>query len=242
MVRIKICGITNVEDAVQAIEAGADALGFNFYPKSPRCVSIETMRQMATSGELRSQFVAVTLAGVFVNFSNAEIFKIALLGRLDTLQLHGDETPWQTAELVTALKRLPKIRHKPWQVWRAFRCREPDLTDVADYIKLCNGMGLPSAVLLDAYAPGSFGGTGKMVDWHTVRKHRADLHRLPVILAGGLTPDNVAEAILTARPDAVDVASGVESSPGKKDPAKVRDFIAAATAAFQQLDAQQGRD
>ncbi len=239
--RIKICGITNVADALQAIDAGADALGFNFYPQSPRCVSLETMRELQASHELRAQLADITVAGVFVNSTNPELLKIAELGALDAVQLHGDETPQQTGELVSTLKMasaLPAARSQPFQVWRAFRCREANLSDVAGYLKECrSNWYLPNAALLDAYAPEAFGGTGKVVDWHAVRQNRDQLHGVPVILAGGLNPDNVAEAIRTARPDAVDVASGVESSPGKKDPAKVRDFIAAAQAAFHEVAA-----
>lgn len=236
MVRIKICGITNIADAVQAIEAGADALGFNFYPKSPRCVSETTMRQISSSTELRFLMSQITNVGVFVNAANPDILTTSLRGPLNAIQLHGDESPQQVAELAATIEGMPPMR-KPWQVWRAFRCREANLADVATYLKECDAAGgLPNAVLLDAYAPDAFGGTGKVVDWNAVREHRSQLHGLPVILAGGLTPDNVAAAIRTARPDAVDVASGVESSPGKKDPAKVRDFLAAATAAFREMD------
>ena len=121
-------------------------------------------------------------------------------------------------------------------VIRAFRRRDNDLAAVKEYLELCaQHGGLPHAVLLDAHQPGSYGGTGQTLDWTAIRDQRDKLLGLPLILAGGLTPDNVAEAIATARPDAVDVASGVESSPGKKDPAKLRDFIAAAKEAFNKL-------
>ena len=230
MLRVKICGITNLDDAVMAIEAGADALGFNFYPKSPRCISLETMQQIR--GELsKRNLTAVSKVGVFVN--HADPLQIAIAGGLDTIQLHGDETP---QHLVAHVR---EAAPHGIQVWRAFRCREPDLTDVADYVHECNSIGgLPAAVLLDAYAPSAFGGTGKVLDWNTVRRHRQNLHRQPVILAGGLNPENVAEAIRTARPEAVDVASGVEGEPGRKDAGKVREFVAAAAAAFTEITCQ----
>ncbi len=157
---------------------------------------------------------------------------------------------------------IPDLPDPPIPVIRAFRCRQGSLTEVNEYLRECLAIGdevntlkenltsppethvdwsalprvlLPSAVLLDAYAPGTYGGTGQVVDWNIVRKERDLLMGLPVILAGGLTPENVAEAIATARPDAVDVASGVESSPGKKDPVKVRRFIAEARRAFEAM-------
>jgi phosphoribosylanthranilate isomerase len=227
--RIKICGITNVDDALQAYEAGADALGFNFYPKSPRFIDLQTFRQMAEPLKLGWLLKPNRTVGVFVNEPN--IGQLARQAEVDVLQLHGDESPEDVANLVQTCGAFNQ------KVWRAFRCKESDLTDVSSYLQQCAAAGhLPHGVLLDAYAPDAFGGTGKVVDWNAVREHRDQLHGLPVILAGGLNPDNVAEAIRTARPDAVDVASGVESSPGKKDPAKVRDFVAAATAAFKEID------
>lgn len=228
MLRIKICGITNIADAVQAIEAGADALGFNFFPKSSRFIDLPTLQKMTESQQLGSLLYRIKRVGVFVNHANP--LAVAIQAGLNTVQLHGDELPADVAALIQS------SANSNLQVWRAFRCREANLSDVASYLEECNDAGyLPHAVLLDAYAPDAFGGTGKVVDWNAVREHRDQLHGLPVILAGGLTPENVAQAIRTARPDAVDVASGVESSPGKKDPAKVRDFIAAATAAFAEI-------
>ncbi|WP_254510854.1 phosphoribosylanthranilate isomerase [Anatilimnocola floriformis] len=222
--RIKICGITNRDDATTAIEAGADALGFNFYPKSPRSISLATLQQIGGN-------LAVNKVGVFVN--HADPLQVAIDGGLDTIQLHGDETPQELVEIVNGAQSQGK------QVWRAFRCKENSLADVAEYLERCESLGaLPAAVLLDAYAPDAFGGTGKVVDWNSVREQRRLLRELPLILAGGLTPENIAEAIRTAQPDGVDVASGVESSPGKKDAAKVRDFVAAAKLAFTEITGQ----
>jgi phosphoribosylanthranilate isomerase len=116
---------------------------------------------------------------------------------------------------------------------RAFRCRSNNMAEVTGHLAECRNVNaMPDAILLDAFAPGSYGGTGHVVDWPAVGSRGEQLFGLPLILAGGLTPENVAQAIATARPNAVDVASGVESSPGKKDPAKVRAFVAAAKAAF----------
>lgn len=224
MFRIKICGITSAHDAEYAVEHGADALGLNFYSRSPRCVSPATAADIS-----RSLKPAKTkLVGVFVNETANQMWTIAGEARLDAWQLHGDEPPSLLATLVQS--------KASQQLIRAFRCRDQDLASIHQYLDECRLLNsLPASVLLDAYAPDAFGGTGKVVDWNIVREQRDQLFGLPVILAGGLTADNVTEAIRTARPDAVDVASGVESSPGKKDPAKVRDFIAAARAAFADL-------
>ncbi|MCU0880438.1 MAG: phosphoribosylanthranilate isomerase [Pirellulaceae bacterium] len=195
MFQIKICGITTVEDALLAAEAGADAIGLNFYAQSPRCVSPEGAQEIGR--------------GITSGWG---------------VQLHGDEPP-------AAIRDVRHLTKTP--VVRAFRCRGSNLADVAGYLAECRNLdAMPDAILLDAFAPGSYGGTGHVVDWPVVGSRGEQLFGLPLILAGGLTPDNVAQAIATARPNAVDVASGVESSPGKKDPAKVRAFVAAAKAAF----------
>jgi phosphoribosylanthranilate isomerase len=222
--RIKICGITNIDDAQFAVEQGADALGLNFYSRSPRCISPETAA--AISGSL--QRGQANLVGVFVNETANQLWNVAGEARLDAWQLHGDEPPSLLATLVQS--------KASQQLIRAFRCKDQDLAAIQEYLAECHSRNsLPHSVLLDAYAPDAFGGTGKVVDWNIVREQRDQLFGLPVILAGGLTPENVAQAIRTARPDAVDVASGVECSPGKKDPAKVRDFVAAARGAFAEL-------
>ena len=120
---------------------------------------------------------------------------------------------------------------------RAYRCQNGNVSSLSDHLAACQQAGAgPDAVLLDTYDKNTFGGTGQRLDWNMVRKERDKLMGLPLILAGGLTPENVAEAIVTARPDAVDVSSGVESSPGRKDPAKIRAFVAAAKKAFEGLD------
>lgn len=211
---IKICGITSVADALLAAEAGADAIGLNFYDKSPRYVTAERAKEIcdALPG-------GVARIGVFVNSLPQGIIATVNRVGLNAVQLHGDEGP----DFLAALAKLSVIK--------AFRCKESTLDRVKAFLDLCLDTSVPSAVLLDAHAPGNYGGTGQVLDWKGLRGERAKLQGLPLILAGGLTPQNVAEAIRLARPDAVDTASGVESAPGQKDPAKVRAFIVAAKAA-----------
>jgi phosphoribosylanthranilate isomerase len=219
MFRIKICGITRIEDAVVANEAGADALGLNFYAKSPRCVSIDSAKMIA-------QAVAggPLVVGVFVNASAAEIAQAVASVPLGAIQLHGDEP----AEFVTELP--PGV-----PVIRAARIGAGGLSEAATYRDACQAAGRPlAAVLLDAsvkVAPGEevvYGGSGHRLDWPQVAAERGVLASTPLILAGGLTPVNVAEAISVSRCDGVDTASGVESSPGVKDHEMVRAFVAAA--------------
>jgi phosphoribosylanthranilate isomerase len=219
--RIKICGITNIDDALHAAACGADALGLNFYSRSSRFLEIPRATEIAAA--VRTRFPRVELVGVGVNASLEDVRQITAAVPLDAWQLHGDEPPEFLLELA---KRLPQLR-----LIRAFRCRNADLAEESSYLQSCQTLGrLPDAVLLDAYDPSAYGGTGKVVDWHAVREQRAQLFQLPLILAGGLTPENVATALEASHADAVDVASGVEASPGKKDPEKVRAFIAAARA------------
>jgi phosphoribosylanthranilate isomerase len=232
MFQTKICGITTVDDALLAAEAGADAIGLNFYEKSPRCVTPDRAQEIVA--RLRERFSAeqVAVYAVCVNASPDEIRHFldpAGRGIIPGwgVQLHGDEPP-------AAIRAVREIVGLP--VVRAFRCRSGDMADVAGYVTECRAIeSVPDAILLDSFAPGSYGGTGHVVDWPAVGSRGEPLFGLPLILAGGLTPENVAEAIATAKPDAVDVASGVESSPGNKDPAKVRAFVAAAKGAFDKL-------
>jgi phosphoribosylanthranilate isomerase len=194
--KVKICGITSPEDALFAAEAGADALGFVFYEGSPRHVFPETVMEIISA---LPPFV--TTVGVFVNAPPAEIREVLALTGLDVVQLHGDEPPEEASLFPRVIK--------------AFRVR--DVT-VLEEIRRFRA----SAYLLDTYDPDVPGGTGKSFNWEIAR----EAARFgPVILAGGLTPGNVAEAVRTARPYAVDVSSGVEAEKGKKDPEKVRLFI-----------------
>jgi phosphoribosylanthranilate isomerase len=214
--RVKICGVTNVPDALLSAAAGADAIGLNFFPNSPRCVAIEIARQVTS--ELGAGVVKV---GVFVDASPVEVGRIADQVGLDVLQLHGHEPPSAVLQLAA----------RP--VVKAFRCRREDVPQVIAYVKDCEALGCPpQAVLIDAFQPGSFGGTGRLADWSLIDALKSALAGLPVILAGGLRPDNVAEAIRVARPVAVDTASGVESRPGKKDENLVRQFVQNALTAF----------
>lgn len=201
MVRIKICGITNLEDALLAAELGADALGFIFYPPSPRKVAPEEAR--AIIGQLPP---FVSTVGVFVDEDAALVNKLAARLGLDWVQLHGQESP----EYCRTLER---------RVIKGFRIKDnSSLADLAAY------RGAAQALLLDTYKKGKTGGTGETFDWRLANEARP---YGPIILAGGLTPENVAQAIATARPQAVDVASVVEVAPGKKDPEKLRKFFAA---------------
>jgi phosphoribosylanthranilate isomerase len=248
MFKIKICGITTPEDALMAAEAGAGAIGLNFYEQSPRCVSagrateiIDRLREDYSADRLRvfGVFVNATLDDILWTVRDADIFGVE---KGFGIQLHGDEPPeliaglhreglGRTGDLLQVTGHLPEV-----PVVRAFRCRAPDLSMEAAYLNQCRRLGsLPQAILLDAHQPGAYGGTGQCPDWNAIVSSRRDLAGLPLILAGGLTPENVAEAIRLVCPDAVDVASGVESSPGKKDPAKLCAFIAAAKKAFATL-------
>jgi phosphoribosylanthranilate isomerase len=200
MVRVKICGITRVQDARLAEKLGAYALGFNFYEKSPRAVSPADAWKIRKSLHLTTEAV-----GVFVNWKPEVIMYLAHALQLDAVQLHGDETPKQLAYLEDDLP-----------VIKAFRVG-PDFS-MSSFKKFRGA----SFFLLDAATNNKFGGTGKTFDW-SVAKKAAQSKK--IILAGGLTPENVAEAILAIRPYAVDVASGVESRPGKKDPGKLRAFF-----------------
>jgi phosphoribosylanthranilate isomerase len=200
MIQIKICGITNAADALAAIDAGANLLGFNFYEKSPRHIS------EAEAAKIRSRFPKkVEAVGIFVNHPLAEVTALCKSLKLDAAQLHGDEPPETVAELARTLT-----------VWKAFRV-EPDfrLETLDEYTEA-------GAFLFDAAHTGQYGGTGRTTDWDVAR--RAALgHR--IILAGGLNLENVAAAVRIVRPYAVDVASGVESKPGKKDHGRMREFI-----------------
>jgi phosphoribosylanthranilate isomerase len=194
--RVKICGIRDLKTALAAIEAGADALGFVFAEKSPRRISPDAAREISLS---LPPFIA--RVGVFVDVPAAVVLQIADFCRLDVLQLHGGEPP-------------DYCRSLPFKVVKAFRVRDGhSLRGANDYPA--------DAVLLDAFVPGLAGGTGESFNWELVVK--AGLKK-PVILAGGLSPANVRQAVAAVRPYAVDVSSGVETD-GKKDLEKIRLFI-----------------
>lgn len=213
MTKIKICGITTLNDALAAAELGADLLGFNFYPKSPRYIAPETCREI--TGSLRSQYPNLTLVGVFVNVPVAEIRVILETCQLHLAQLHGDETPEMLAELGS-------------RAFKAIRLSASESVDesVHPFVSVPQSVSpFHPALLVDAAVKGLYGGSGMTTDWAKAAKLS---RRIPLLLAGGLRPENVAQAIAQARPWGVDTASGVESSPGVKDAARMRDFAAAA--------------
>lgn len=197
-VRIKICGITRIEDALAAIAAGADAIGFVFYAKSPRAV---------TPAQARAIIAAlppfVTTVGLFVDMPRAELTRLLAEVPLDLLQFHGDEGPEDCAGY--GRPYIKALRVKPGDDVAAAISRYP----------------AASGILLDTYVPGTPGGTGEAFDWSLVPRDAAK----PLILAGGLTPENVGDAVRQVRPYAVDVSGGVEASKGIKDAAKIQAFI-----------------
>ncbi|MFJ4155451.1 phosphoribosylanthranilate isomerase [Pseudomonas sp. NPDC089752] len=199
-VRSKICGITRIEDALAAAEAGADAIGFVFYAKSPRAVDVRQAR--AIIAELPP---FVTTVGLFVNASRCELNEILEVVPLDLLQFHGDETPADCEGY-----------HKPWI--KALRVRAGD--DIEAACRLYSGA---RGILLDTYVAGVPGGTGEAFDWSLVPARLSK----PIILAGGLSADNVGQAIAQVKPYAVDVSGGVEQAKGIKDAAKIEAFMRA---------------
>jgi len=202
-VRVKICGITRQQDLHVACQAGADALGFVFYEKSPRHLTIATAAAL-----VRELPPFVQSVGLFVNAAPAFIEAVLQDVPLDLLQFHGDETPADCMRFGRPYIKAVRMN------------RDTDLLKCAADFDTARGL------LLDAYVPGVPGGTGERFDWSLIP---ADLPR-PVILSGGLTPDNVAEAIQRVRPWAVDVSSGVEAEKGIKDAHKIAQFIAKAKA------------
>ena len=201
-VKLKICGITSWMDARRACEAGADFLGFNFYLRSPRYIGPAKARSI-----IRRLPRGVDAVGVFVNESEDKILKIAGTAGLGYLQLHGDETAAAVARLARALPMIKAVR-----VRESFR-----LPQLAQFKRA-------SEILLDGFDRGARGGTGKTFNWDVARRAKKYGR---IFLAGGLTPENVGEAIRVAKPYAVDVCSGVESKPGKKDPRKLKQLARA---------------
>jgi len=201
---VKICGITNLEDARHASACGADALGFVFYPGSPRFVDPDQARRIIA--ELPPM---VTTVGLFVNEAPARIREMVEFCGLNTVQLHGEEEPDQCA-------------YPPCRVIKALRLKQGMDDSVFAAYQV-------SALLLDAYVPDKPGGTGQLCDWDRAAEV-ASRHR--VILAGGLNPENVAGAVRQVHPYGVDVSTGVEEKPGQKDPEKVAMFIRMARESF----------
>jgi phosphoribosylanthranilate isomerase len=211
---VKICGIRDVESALAATAAGADAIGLNFYRKSPRVVA------PAMAAEIVSRLravpgVATEPVGVFVNHAVDEIQVIATQCGLRTIQLHGDELPGTVVNL-----------SREFRVVKAFRVGEEGLDGIARYLDDCGRLGAtPWACLIDAKVEGVFGGTGHIAPWQKLSCQYQTANWPPLILAGGLHPGNVAQAIRAVRPWGVDVAGGVESSLACKDVVLVRQFV-----------------
>lgn len=216
---IKICGITRAQDALWAAGAGADAVGLNFYSRSPRYIWPEDAQQLIAL--LPTEMVKV---GIFVNAPPTEICQIFDTLGLDWIQLHGDEPPMV----------LEQLGQRP--IIRAFRLGPEGLEPVFEYLERCRYIGRrPDWILLDGYRAGEYGGTGVQASWEICREYATLPGMPPLVLAGGLTPANVGEAIRLVRPMAVDTASGVEVAPGRKDPGLVAEFVRAAREAFHQL-------
>lgn len=209
--RIKVCGITELEEALAIAALGVDALGFIFVAASPRRVEVERVRAIVAS---LPPFVDPV--GVFMDHDPALVNEIATTCGLALVQLHGQESPDYCRAMI-----------RP--VLKAFRVREEELPDLAPYRERVKG------VLLDTYRPGQAGGTGATFDWGLVGRLALPA---PLVLAGGLAPENVALAIRQARPFAVDVNSGVEVSPGRKDLAKVRRLVAEVRQADHEISAR----
>ena len=205
----KICGITTTEDALGCVEAGAGALGFNFYPPSPRSIPVDA--DLGWISKLKSDYPDVAFVAVVVNPDEDLLVRLRSAGCFDAIQFHGDETP-----------EFCEAEGKGFSRWiKALRVRSegdlaPALTFETPYI------------LIDAAVPGSYGGSGETMDWGLASAFVEAHPGKRLILAGGLTSENVADAVRRVRPHAVDTASGVESSPGRKDPEKVRSFVAEA--------------
>ncbi|REK17228.1 MAG: phosphoribosylanthranilate isomerase [Planctomycetota bacterium] len=208
MFRVKICGVTTADDARLAADAGADAIGINFYPDSPRYCTIERAREIAAAVPPH-----VCKVGVFVNAPTGDVRRAFAEVPLDAVQFCGGEPP----------EFLREVRPAP--IVRAARIGT-NVDDVVAYLEGCHRQqAMPRMLLCDAKRDGHYGGTGTTLDWEMLAANRTKLRGLPLVLAGGLTPDNVHDAVGIVRPWAVDVASGVESAPGVKSPKLVKRFV-----------------
>lgn len=212
---VKICGVRDEVAAEGVVHLAPDAIGLNFYPKSPRSVSLPVAARIAAIAR------TVQRVGVFVNHPRSQIEDAVAACQLNAVQLHGDESPDFTAHLASVLKDVA--------IFRAWRFQGSSLADLADYLAACrmNGTSV-AACLVDSHVPGVYGGTGAKVPWAELRREYPMSGWPPLILAGGLSPENIAQAVATVQPWGVDVASGVETAPGQKDLERVRRFIEAA--------------
>jgi phosphoribosylanthranilate isomerase len=215
----KICGIREIETALAASRAGADAVGLNFYNPSPRSISVQS------AGEIVKKLPAGTCAvGLFVNHSLSEIAAITEATGIEILQLHGNETPEFLRDLT---RHLPTCE----LIW-ARRVTLPEISRLGPQFEQCRNWGISlKACLLDARVEGEFGGTGRTLPWEEISRRYDRSRWPPLILAGGLTPGNVARAVELVRPWGVDTASGVETEPGVKDLAAIERFLRAARGA-----------
>ena len=203
MVKVKICGLTNLEDALISINSGADILGFIMYSKSKRYIKPIDVRHIT------SQLPPfISKVGVFVNENPRNVLEILSYAHLDYAQLHGDETP-EDCEYVG-----------PERVIKVFRFKNIEEINIIE-----NYIGKVKAILLDTYSSRVYGGTGEPFDWNIAKAVKERYSELPIILSGGLKPENVREAISIVNPYCVDVSSGVEKAPGRKDPQKISEFI-----------------
>jgi phosphoribosylanthranilate isomerase len=213
---IKICGIANQDDAQAAFRAGADAIGLNFYAQSPRYIDFDRANRIVPALP-----AGLATVGLFVNSDPTIICDAHDKLALKWIQLHGDEPP----EFLIELGKRAIIK--------AFRFGPEGWKPIIEYLQRCRDLNcLPAMMLVDALAPGQYGGTGRRVSWKLLKGYPFESWQPPLVLAGGLTPENVAEAVAMVRPAAVDTASGVESAPGVKDHNKIAAF---ATAAKKQL-------
>ncbi len=203
--RVKLCGLTTPADVAAAVDAGADALGFNFHPPSPRYVDPRQARPL-----LRAVPPFLDTVGVFVEQPYRQVCAVAYQLGLRSVQWVGERPPVEDTA--------------PFPLVAAFRVRDAaDRDAIGAFLDRCRSAGcLPSAVLIDAHVPGQYGGTGRTAPWELLAGWDPGV---PLILAGGLTPENVADAVRAVRPYGVDVASGIESSPGRKDADKMRRFV-----------------
>ncbi len=206
--RIKICGVTTPEDVRVCADAGADAVGLNFHPASPRYLDPKQSQPI-----IRAIPPLMSAVGVFVAIPMRQATAISYQLGLRAVQWYGEQR-----ELSDAF---------PFSLIASFRVKDrKSLAEISTYLEMCRSFGnLPSAILVDAYVEGAMGGTGHKAPWDLLADFKPGV---PLILAGGLTPENVGDAIRIVRPAGVDVASGVETSPGRKDPHKVKAFIASA--------------
>ncbi|MDX1965329.1 MAG: phosphoribosylanthranilate isomerase [Pirellulales bacterium] len=225
MFTTKICGITELTDLPGIIDSQVDAIGLNFYPDSRRYVTFDSAREL-----LNNIPASLHTVGLFVNSEDQDLRAASDLP-LNYWQIHGDETPARLLQIQILLSKLFR-QVSPPKLIKALRLLGPPTLTIDTFLGECVQLGVKlDGILIDAYTPKAYGGTGITADWQSLSSWRQSLN-IPLILAGGLTPRNVAQAISTVHPDAVDTASGVESTPGRKDAELCRQFVQAAKSAY----------